>query len=160
MHISKTQYDQHRRLAINLCNGNVYEADDLLHDTLMCIFESNTIVINSEHYINRSLKIAYWSNRSHYHNKIRKFNQISDEPTESQLRDYESVTVWLGDRITNEQLDILISRLPFFEREVFYLYALNDFSYNDLSISTGIPKKVLYNAVKYAKNEIKKAIVI
>jgi DNA-directed RNA polymerase specialized sigma24 family protein len=54
----------------------------------------------------------------------------------------------------------LISRLPFFEREVFYLYALNDFSYNDLSIDTGIPKKVLYNAVKYAKNEIKKAIVI
>jgi DNA-directed RNA polymerase specialized sigma24 family protein len=85
---------------------------------------------------------------------------MSDEPTKSQLRDYESVTVWLGDRITNEQLDILISRLPFFEREVFYLYALNDFSYNDLSIDTGIPKKVLYNAVKYAKNEIKKAIVI
>lgn len=160
MNISKAQYEQHRRLAVNLCGGNVYEADDLLHDTLLCIFDNGNEIRNTEHYINHALKIAYWSNRSHYHNTIRKFNQMSDEPSESQLKDYEAVEVWLGDRITNEQLDILISRLPFFEREVFYLYALNDFSYNDLSIDTGIPKKVLYNAVKYAKNEIKKAIII
>jgi RNA polymerase sigma factor (sigma-70 family) len=160
MIISKAQYEQHRRLAINLCGGNVYEADDLLHDTLLCIFENKSTIKNSEHYINHALKIAHWSNRSHYHNTIRKFNQMSDEPTESQLRDFESVEVWLGDRITNEQLDILISRLPMLEREVFYLYALNDFSYQTLSDETGIPKKALYNFVKYAKNEIRKAIVI
>jgi len=97
MNISKVQYEQHRRLAINLCGGNVYEADDLLHDTLLCIFENGNEIRNSEHYINHALKIAHWSNRSHYHNTIRKFNQMSDEPTESQLRDFESVEVWLGD---------------------------------------------------------------
>jgi DNA-directed RNA polymerase specialized sigma24 family protein len=67
--------------------------------------------------------------------------------------------VWLGDKITSEQLDIYISRLPFLEREVFYLYALNDFSYSELSNATGIPKSALYNAVKSAVNELRKSII-
>jgi DNA-directed RNA polymerase specialized sigma24 family protein len=68
-------------------------------------------------------------------------------------------SVWMADRLTNEQLDIYISRLPFFEREVFYLYALNDFSYDELSRETGIPKSYLYQTVKAAKDELRKSII-
>jgi DNA-directed RNA polymerase specialized sigma24 family protein len=68
-------------------------------------------------------------------------------------------SVWMADRLTNEQLDIYISRLPFFEREVFYLYALNDFSYDHLSRETGIPKSYLYQTVKSAKDELRKSII-
>jgi DNA-directed RNA polymerase specialized sigma24 family protein len=51
-----------------------------------------------------------------------------------------------------------MSRLPFFEREVFNLYVMNGFSYRELSNETGIPVSYLYDTVKRAKDEIKKCI--
>lgn len=150
-------YASWRKTAIALCSGNTFEADDLLHDTLLSIMDNSSVIEYPLTYVNNALKMAHFSNRSSYHNTFRKFMERTEELKDKHFNTTESV--WLGDKITSEQLDIYISRLPFLEREVFYLYALNDFSYNELSNATGIPKSALYNAVKSAVNELRKSIV-
>ena len=64
----------------------------------------------------------------------------------------------IAQRIGKEQLDIYISRLPFFERELLFLYALDGFSYGQLSKETGIPKPYLYQTIKNAKKILRKSI--
>ena len=112
-----------------------------------------------EAYVAHAIRIAYYSNRSSYHNLYRKHSELYADITDEHLANLELESVWMADRLTNEQLDIYISRLPFFEREVFYLYALNDFSYDELSRETGIPKSYLYQTVKAAKDELRKSII-
>jgi DNA-directed RNA polymerase specialized sigma24 family protein len=65
----------------------------------------------------------------------------------------------IAQRLEKEQLDIFISRLPFFERELLFLYALDGFSYGQLSKETGIPKPYLYQTIKNAKKILRKSVI-
>jgi RNA polymerase sigma factor (sigma-70 family) len=159
MTISKERYNHWRKIALSL-TANSFEADDLLHDTIGRILENNLDHIKDiEAYVAHAIRIAYYSNRSSYHNLYRKHLDLYADITDEHLQNMAVESVWMADRLTNEQLDIYISRLPFFEREVFYLYALNDFSYDELSRETGIPKSYLYQTVKAAKDELRKSII-
>ena len=159
MTISQVRYNHWRKIALSL-TGNSFEADDLLHDTISRILENDiTHVKDIEAYVAHAIRIAYYSNRSSYHNLYRKHSELYADVTDEHLQNMAVESVWMADRLTNEQIDIYISRLPFFEREVFYLYALNDFSYDHLSRETGIPKSYLYQTVKAAKDELRKSII-
>lgn len=159
MVISKERYNHWRKIALSL-SGNPFEADDLLHDTISRILENDiTHVKDIEAYVAHAIRIAYYSNRSSYHNLFRKHSDLYADISDEHLQNMAIESVWMADRLTNEQLDIYISRLPFFEREVFYLYALNDFSYDHLSRETGIPKSYLYQTIKSAKDELRKSII-
>jgi DNA-directed RNA polymerase specialized sigma24 family protein len=63
-------------------------------------------------------------------------------------------------RLLNENIDILISRLSPIESEIFRLYILPGFSYDELSKETGVPVKYLYSRVQTALNKIKKNVYI
>lgn len=159
MVISKERYNHWRKIALSL-SGNSFEADDLLHDTISRILENDiSHVKDLEAYVAHAIRIAYYSNRSSYHNLFRKHSELYADISDEHLQNMAVESVWMVDRLTNEQLDIYISRLPFFEREVFYLYALNDFSYDHLSRETGIPKSYLYQTIKTAKDELRKSII-
>jgi RNA polymerase sigma factor (sigma-70 family) len=159
MVISKERYNHWRKIALSL-SGNTFEADDLLHDTISRILENDiSHVKDIEAYVAHAIRIAYYSNRSSYHNLYRKHSELYADISDEYLQNMAVESVWMVDRLTNEQLDIYISRLPFFEREVFYLYALNDFSYDHLSRETGIPKSYLYQTIKTAKDELRKSII-
>jgi RNA polymerase sigma factor (sigma-70 family) len=159
MVISKERYNHWRKIALSL-SGNTFEADDLLHDTISRILENDiSHVKDIEAYVAHAIRIAYYSNRSSYHNLFRKHSELYADISDEYLQNMAVESVWMVDRLTNEQLDIYISRLPFFEREVFYLYALNDFSYDHLSRETGIPKSYLYQTIKTAKDELRKSII-
>jgi len=159
MIISQVRYNHWRKIALSL-TANSFEADDLLHDTISRILENDiTHVKDIEAYVAHAIRIAYYSNRSSYHNLYRKHSELYADITDEHLQNMAVESVWMADRLTNEQLDIYISRLPFFEREVFYLYALNDFSYDDLSRETRIPKSYLYQTVKTAKDQLRKSII-
>jgi len=133
-------------------------AYELLHDTLLRIIEKERDIDNPRNYVANSLRIAWYSQRSPFNYDYRDFQKRMVELTED--IDCNMRQPDLSSRIVNEQLDIYISRLPFFEREVFYLYALNDFSYDKLSKETTIPKIVLYRAVKRAKLILRNSIKI
>ena len=159
MTISQVRYNHWRKIALSL-TGNSFEADDLLHDTISRILENDiSHVKDIEAYVAHAIRIAYYSNRSSYHNLYRKHSELYADISDEHLQNMAVESVWMADRLTNEQIDIYISRLPFFEREVFYLYALNDFSYDHLSRETGIPKSYLYQTVKAAKDELRKSII-
>jgi len=159
MTISQGRYNHWRKIALSL-TANTFEADDLLHDTISRILENDiSHVKDIEAYVAHAIRIAYYSNRSSYHNLYRKHSELYADISDEHLQNMAVESVWMADRLTNEQLDIYISRLPFFEREVFYLYALNDFSYDHLSRETSIPKSYLYQTVKAAKDELRKSII-
>jgi DNA-directed RNA polymerase specialized sigma24 family protein len=61
--------------------------------------------------------------------------------------------------MTNEQLDILISRLSEFERLIFQEYILEDFTYRELSKQTGIPTTFLYKTIDNIKQKIRANVI-
>ena len=61
--------------------------------------------------------------------------------------------------MTNEQLDILISRLSEFERLIFQEYILEDFTYRELSKQTGIPVTFLYKTIDSIKQKIRANVI-
>lgn len=151
----KKFYSQWYAIALALTN-NREQATDLLHEVLLQIFGAGDRKIdNVRNYVSHSIALSWKSARSNYHYKYTKvsrtFVELKNEHEFSADIDYSS-------RVLNEYLDFCISRLPEFEREVFYLYALNDFSYQKLSEETGIPKKVLQRAVARAKEKLNKSI--
>lgn len=160
MDISTDQYNKYRKFA-EVIAGNTYDGDELLHSTLLNILESNRIEIkDQDNYIICSLKWEFTRPRTRFKKLVGDFqSQWQDlEPFQFEIAINTNGETWVGSRLTNEQLDILISRLPFFEREVFNLYVMNGFSYRELSEETGIPVSYLYDTVKRAKEEIKKSI--
>jgi len=160
MDISQEQYNNYRKFARNLTASD-FEGDELLHSTLLNILETDTSKINDiDSYVICSLKWEYIRPRTRYKKLIGDFkaNWTDLEPHQFEIEVHNARESWIGARITNEQLDILVSRLPFFEKEVFNLYVMNGFSYRELSNETGIPVSYLYDTVKRAKEEIKKCI--
>lgn len=160
MIISQEQYNKYRIFARNI-TASQFEGDELLHSTLLNILETDTSKINDiDSYVICSLKWEYIRPRTRYKKLISDFqaNWTDLEPHQFEVELNNNRETWIGSRLTNEQLDILMSRLPFFEREVFNLYVMQGFSYRELSNETGIPVSYLYDTVKRAKEEIKKCI--
>lgn len=148
-------YEAWLNIAYNLTK-NKEQAVDLVHEVLLQIFSTeDKEIVNIRNYVSHSISLSWKSPRSAYHYKYtkvqRSFVEITNQHQPSSTIDYSS-------RVINEYLDFCISRLPEFEREVFYLYALNDFSYQKLSNETGIPKKVLQRAVASAKQKLNQSI--
>jgi DNA-directed RNA polymerase specialized sigma24 family protein len=159
--ISKTDIELNYNFWFGISKMLTRDSDtayELLHDTLLRIIEKERSIDNPRNYVANSLRIAWYSQRSPFNYDYRDFQKRMVELTEDM--DCTMRQPDLSSRIINEQLDIYISRLPFFEREVFYLYALNDFSYDKLSKETTIPKIVLYRAVKRAKLILRNSIKI
>ncbi len=74
-------------------------------------------------------------------------------------KNYEEDKTWLGSRLANEQLDILISRLSEFERLIFEEYILEDFSYKEFSKQTGIPQVYLYRTIDKVKQKLRSNVI-
>jgi RNA polymerase sigma factor (sigma-70 family) len=161
MTISQEQYKKFQQYA-RLIAKNHFNADDLLNSTLLKIIEIGNFeqVLNLDNYVYMAMRFEFYRSRSTFSKIYKEFqaNWTDLEPYQFEVELNNSKETWMGSRITNEQLDILITRLPFFEREVFNLYVMNDFSYRELSNETGIPVSYLYDTVKRAKEEIKKYI--
>lgn len=54
-----------------------------------------------------------------------------------------------------EKVDLLIKRLPYFEREVFRVYYSEGLSLNRFAKKSGISRKTIYNTINKVKNYIK-----
>lgn len=157
-------------------------ATDLLHMVIESLYDGRGERMikeggNLNGYVLRAMKISFVSGRSTYHNLYRRLdNEISldttdwittrDEGTgfekkqsriQNALRDNP---VDNSARILNESIDSLISRLPAIESELYRLYILPGFSYEDLAASTGIPKAYLYNRIKRATAKLKRYAVL
>lgn len=86
-----------------------------------------------------------------------KFEKLRTELNHDIQEDFTSA---IPTRLFNEQIDIYISRLPFFERELLLLYALDDFSYQKLSEETNISRSYLYRTIENAKTMLRNSLTL
>jgi DNA-directed RNA polymerase specialized sigma24 family protein len=154
-----SKYERLKEVAHNIARGQDF-AMDLLHECLASVMQNSKLehLIAKDEFEFYVIKAMY---RSVHFPKSTFFKQyIAYDRNKRELHNNypELDTTWLGARLTNEQLDLLIQRLPKFERMVFLEYIFTDFSYDKLSKETGIPKDYLYTTIKTAKKRIQNAI--
>ena len=155
-------YNEWRRVAHSVVRADV--ADELLHDTLLKILESDKDKMQDIHnrgklnnYVSNAIRLSARSTNSSFNYTLRRFEKIRNDLKDDIIDD---VNKSVGMRLENEQLDIFISRLPYFERELFFLYALDDFSYQALAKETGIPLAYLYRTIQKAKTTLRNSLQI
>jgi RNA polymerase sigma factor (sigma-70 family) len=155
-------YPEWRRVAATVTRQDL--ADELLHDTLLKILESDKDKLQEIHdrgklnnYVSNAIRLNAKCTNSSFNYKNRKFDRLRTEIKETcwiAHDDFKNIAM----RLQSEQLDIFISRLPYFERELFFLYALDEFSYQKLSEETGIPINYLYRTIKKAKTTLRNSL--
>jgi len=159
-HYIEGHYKKFKELAKNISRGEDYY-EDLLHDSLLSMFGSKHIenLIDTgdfEFYLIRVMYLAVNSPTSPFYRQTIAWNRNRRDFKEYA---HEVDKTWLGARMTNEQLDILISRLSEFERLIFQEYILEDFTYRELSKQTGIPMPFLYRTIDSIKTKIRANVI-
>jgi RNA polymerase sigma factor (sigma-70 family) len=153
-------YKRFKELAKNISRGEDYY-EDLLHDSLLSMFGSKHIenLIDTgdfEFYLIRVMYLAVNSPTSPFYKQTIAWNRNRRDFKEYA---HEVDKTWLGARMTNEQLDILISRLSEFERLIFQEYIFEGFTYRELSKQTGIPMPFLYRTIDNIKQKIRANVI-
>lgn len=153
-------YKHFKEIAYSIAHKQPFY-EDLLHDALLSMFGSKHIddlikTENFEFYLVRVMYLSVNSKTSPFYKQTIAWNRNRRD-----FKDYahEVDKTWLGARMTNEQLDILISRLNDFERLIFQEYILEDFTYRELSKNTGIPVTFLYKTISNIKTKIKENVI-
>ena len=159
-HYIEGRYKHFKELAYNIARKEPFY-EDLLHDSLLSMFGSKYIekLIDTgdfEFYLIRVMYLSVNSPTSPFYKQTIAWNRNRRD-----FKDYahEVDKTWLGARMTNEQLDILISRLSEFERLIFQEYILEDFTYRALSKETGIPMQFLYRTIDNIKQKIRANVI-
>lgn len=156
------RYNKWKQIAFNICKSENH-LEDLLHDTLFRILEKDERKIilmiqknEFEFYIIKALYRAWNSSRSSFYLTHRKFGMLRSDLIE---RFHEEDKTWYGARLDNETLDLAVSRLNWFEAQIFQLYIMEDFSYRQLEKETGIPSMYLCRTIDKAKINLKRMII-
>jgi RNA polymerase sigma factor (sigma-70 family) len=156
----ESNYKEFKKLAKKICRGETYY-EDLLHESLLSILKGKQVqnLIDTgdfEFYLIRVMYLSVNSPTTPFYKQTIAWNR-----NRRTFKDYshEVDKTWLGARMTNEQLDILISRLSEFERLIFQEYILEDFTYRELSKQTGIPITFLYKTISTIKTTIKANVI-
>jgi DNA-directed RNA polymerase specialized sigma24 family protein len=159
-HYIDGRYKHFKELAYNIARKEPF-FEDLLHDSLLSMFGSKHIenLIDTgdfEFYLIRVMYLSVNSPTSPFYKQTIAWNRNRRD-----FKDYahEVDKTWLGARMTNEQLDILISRLSEFERLIFQEYIFEGFTYREFSKQTGIPTVFLYRTIDSIKTKIRANVI-
>jgi DNA-directed RNA polymerase specialized sigma24 family protein len=131
-------------------------AGDLLHDTLDRSIRGKTfadICAREEHrnYITSAMLLSYHA--GHYKKQFRQ--EVVEFTTKHDQQDIP----WLGARIDNEQLDVIINKLlPEFDRDLFEVHLINGFSLTKTAKLTGIPKSYIKRNIQYSLEKIRNVV--
>ena len=159
-HYIEGRYKHFKELAYNIARKEPF-FEDLLHDSLLSMFGSKHIenLIDTgdfEFYLIRVMYLSVNSPTSPFYKQTIAWNRNRRDFKEYA---HEVDKTWLGARMTNEQLDILISRLSEFERLIFQEYIFEGFTYRELSKQTGIPMPFLYRTIDNIKQKIRANVI-
>ena len=140
---------------------------DLMHDLCITILEDNGdkydgICQRGElwYYLVRVAKINAFSKTTRFYYKYKKHKEKESNDldfhvlvTAGKTQD-ESTDAWTSNKMQN--VDVVLSSLPFFEREIFRVYYLHEHTLNTLSHATGINRNTIHKALRRAKRKIQK----
>lgn len=140
---------------------------DLMHDLCVTILEDNgdkyeSICERGElwYYLVRVAKINAFSKTTRFYYKYKKHKERESNDldfhvliTAGKTQDATTDT-WTKERM--QHVDLVLSTLPFFEREIFRVYYLHGHTLNTLSHATGINRNTIHKALRRAKRKIDK----
>lgn len=157
-------YSEWLRIARAEYPGNMDKAHDLLHEVLIKILEGDRAKIEDiikrnkfRQYVSNAVRFMARCSNSSFNYTVMRFEKIRTELNHDIQEDFTSA---IPTRVFNEQIDIYISRLPFFERELLLLYALDDFTYKKLSEETNISISYLYKTIENAKAMLRNSLTL
>lgn len=142
--------------------GSSVEGAELLQQTMLEIMsQTNAIAklekVTSDGKLDIYLRLALM-NRAKPNSKYSK-NRIKIVEYKETVPDiFENIHSKMSNRIANEQIDLIISRLPEFDAELLRLWALPGFSYDEVSKFTGVPKEKLVQINHKSLNKIRKYV--
>ena len=148
-------YPVWQKIARRITRDNV-RADDLLHTVIESIMDNDTCrhlppdELNA--YVIRCMEISFMSPRSRYHYLYRKPAELIDL-VEYDLPEPEHPD--LDQRAANETADAMLSKLPELDAMLMRMYVMPGFSYDHLSLATGIPKPYIYQRIKVSIRKLK-----
>jgi RNA polymerase sigma factor (sigma-70 family) len=152
-------YPSFLKIAQGLCRGKSFDAYDLLHDTLARIYERDEMIINDiiergkfKQYVDMSLRTAVHSSSSRFYYIYRKFTNDSEEFSGEGMVDDS-----LEQMAIRENLYLLISRLPYLEKNVMELY-LAGWKIQEISDMTEIPTSYVWRCINQSKKLLKEYI--
>ena len=138
------------------------DSDDLLHDTILALYDSNEEKINKLidkneliFWIARIMVNQYHSKTSRYYYKYDKYYEyhtcttienITADNTEYTIKDKKEVEEKL------EWIEEKLKDLYWFDAEIFRIYYREGFSLNQMAKETKISRATIYKAVKNVKN--------
>jgi RNA polymerase sigma factor (sigma-70 family) len=152
-------YPSFLKIAQGLCRGKSFDAYDLLHDTLARIYDRDETIINDiiergkfKQYVDMSLRTAVHSSSSRFYYIYRKFTNDSEEFSGEGMVDDS-----LEQMAIRENLYLLISRLPYLEKNVMELY-LAGWKIQEISDMTEIPTSYVWRCINQSKKLLKEYI--
>lgn len=149
------------RYATHLVKSRL-EGQELLHQALFDIMSTEEKMdklynAGSKEYLCARIMLAIKYSSMHNSNYSRN-RPRAVEFRESQRDIFENIQSKLSSRVDNEQIDLLISRLPDFESELLLLWCMPDFSYKQAAIATGLSEKALVEINHRSINKIRKYV--
>lgn len=98
--------------------------------------------------------------RNEVYNKYSEFNKLIVTNYNELTSEHEQIAdeVWLGARLMNEQADVILNRLPSFEREFIQLWLLSGKSPKKLAEEIGIDAEYCRHNLYKSINKIKKYV--
>lgn len=157
------KYDFYRSTAIKLSKSKEI-GEELVQELFMILLEKDCKLLQrlddenrSEAYCIKIMKMQLFSKNSDFYRKemIWKQNRSKTFIPANELSEQPEVESDWDKMIEIEKVDLLIKRLPYFEREVFRVYYGLGISLTKFSKQSGISRKTIYNTIKKVKKYIK-----
>lgn len=143
------------KLAIKLAKTRD-EGYELLQQTIYELCNTHEKMAKMEHateagYLKNRIALAIYI-QTKPHGTYNRNKPRSREFHEQHQDIFENLNSKLSNRIANEQIDLLISRLPDFEAELLRLWCMPEFNYRDASEATGLTighlKKINHKSIQ------------
>jgi len=169
-------YDKLKEISKKITSNKKNDHDDLLHDTVLALYDSNktkieTLIDNNQliYWIARIMVNQYHSKTSPFYKKYRKYYEDKDERfvlncwneyyinnTPSRVhRMIDEDGVKLKQQLEKdiERVNKILKEIHWFDSEVFRIYFQmgKSYSLNKMSKDTGINRNTLYASIKKVK---------
>lgn len=161
------KYSYYRLNAIKM-SKSVEIGEELVQELFLILMEKDKKLLKrlaeenkAEGYCLKIMKTQLYSKNSDFHKNEISWRKNRDEHLNKHLEEVDNKAIEekrkidFIHKIEIEKIDLLIKRLPYFEREVFRVYYSEGLSLNRFAKKSGISRKTIYNTINKVKSYIK-----
>jgi len=155
------KYSYYRLNAIKM-SKSVEIGEELVQELFLILMEKDKKLLKrladenkAEGYCLKIMKTQLYSKNSDFYKKEMSWRNNKADGGLSEKIEEPFNEIDFINKIEIEKIDLLIKRLPYFEREVFRVYYSEGLSLNRFAKKSGISRKTIYNTINKVKSYIK-----